>query len=53
MREKCDQLTEKIKRYERLRLSGLDKLTMDRIEKLMVDLRAQQAALHQEEKGCS
>jgi hypothetical protein len=46
MCEKCDQLTEKINRYDRLRAGGFDELTMDRIEILMVDLRAQRVGLH-------
>jgi hypothetical protein len=53
MCEKCDQLTEKINRYERLRAGGFDKLTMDRIEILMVDLRSQLSGLHPQRNGCS
>jgi hypothetical protein len=49
MCEGCDHLTEKLKQYERLRLGGLDKLTMDRIEVRMVEIRAERAALHSQE----
>lgn len=53
MCQKCDQLTDKLNHYERLQASGFDKLTMDRIEERMVEIRAERAALHSQELGSS
>jgi hypothetical protein len=53
MCEKCDHLTLKLKQSERLRASGFDKLTIDLIETLMADLRAERAGLHLQETGRS
>lgn len=53
MCETCDQIDQKLRQYERLRAAIGDKDTMDRIEILMVDIRAQKVGLHSLQEGCS
>jgi hypothetical protein len=53
MCEKCDQLTQKLNHYERLRVGGFDDLTVQRIELLMDDMRAERAGMHSQERRCS
>ena len=48
MCEKCVELDEKIRHYERIRSSINDQPTVDRIKELVGQLQAQRAALHPE-----
>ena len=48
MCEKCAELDGKIEQYERIRSTIGDQLTVDRINELLNEMRAQKAALHPE-----
>ena len=50
MCDTCAQLDKKIEHYRRMRLSIGDQITVERIEALIVDLQAQKATLHPEQK---
>jgi hypothetical protein len=48
MCDKCIELDDKIEHYERISVSISDQLTIDRIKKLVEQMKAQKAALHPE-----
>jgi hypothetical protein len=48
MCDKCIELDDKIEHYERISVSINDQLTIDRIKKLVEQMKAQKAALHPE-----
>ena len=50
MREKCQELEEKIERFRRVAASINDQLTIDRLNQLIKDTEAEQAALHLEQQ---
>jgi hypothetical protein len=50
MCDKCVELDGKIAHYERLSKSISDQLTIDRINELVKQIRAQKAALHPEQE---
>jgi hypothetical protein len=50
MCDKCVELDGKIAHYERLCKSILDQLTIDRINELVKQIKAQKAALHPEQE---
>ncbi len=51
MCDKCGELDKKIAHYRQMLLSIGDQITVDRIEVLIADLRAQKATLHREQKA--
>jgi hypothetical protein len=48
MCDKCIELDDKIEHYERISVSINDQVTIDRIKKLVEQMKAQKAALHPE-----
>jgi hypothetical protein len=50
MCDKCAELDKKIEHYRLIPLSIGDQITVERIEALIEDLRAQKATLHPEQK---
>jgi len=50
MCDKCIELDDKIEHYERISVSINDQVTIDRIKKLVEQMKAQKAALHPERK---
>jgi hypothetical protein len=49
MCEKCVELDRKIERCERISTSISDQLTIDRLEQLVMQMKAQKTALHPEQ----
>jgi hypothetical protein len=50
MCDKCIELDDKIEHYERISVSINDERTIDRIKKLVEQMKAQKAALHPEQE---
>ena len=50
MCDKCAELDKRIEHYEKMALLISDQVTVERIEALIADLRAQKAALHPEQE---
>lgn len=48
MCEKCIEIEKKIEHYRQIQRSIPDQLTVDRTEELIIELQAQNAALHRE-----
>jgi hypothetical protein len=51
MCEKCAVFDEKIKHYQKIAAEIIDRVTTDRIEKLVADLQAQKIASHSSESS--
>lgn len=50
MCDKCIQLDRKIERYKRLAWAIADELTLERLQELLREMRAQKTALHPEQQ---